>query len=278
MRIAIQGEPGSFSHEAAMNLVTSATIVPCSLSADAFSALVNGSVDAAVIPIENSLAGSVSEHFDLLLTHDVTVERETLLRIRHNLIAISGTSIGEIDRVFSHPVALAQCRRFLANHPRMESFAFYDTAGSVKQLVELRDRHAAAIASEAAAHFYGAQILQAGIEDNPENFTRFFLVRRTRDAMIDPNSNKISFAFSVENRPGSLVAALTDLSALGTNLTKIESRPVHGKPWEYIFYVDCQIHSSEEGSQALAALKRSCAMVKELGRYAEATHGPSAAS
>jgi prephenate dehydratase len=272
MRIAIQGEPGSFSHEAAMKLVPGATIVPCSLSADAFSALSNGSVDAAVIPIENSLAGSVSEHFDLLLAHDVMVERETLLRIRHNLIAISGTAVGEIDRVFSHPIALAQCRRFLADHPRMESFAFYDTAGSVKQLVELRDRHAAAIASEAAANYYGAQILQAGIEDNPENFTRFFLVRRARNAALDPKSNKISFAFSVENRPGSLVAALNDLSALGTNLTKIESRPVHGKPWEYIFYVDCQIHSSEEGTQAFEALKKRCAMVKELGRYAEASH------
>jgi prephenate dehydratase len=160
MKIAIQGEPGSFSHEAAMHLVSDAVIVPFSLSADAFAAVANGSVGAAVIPIENSLAGSVSEHFDLLLTHDVVVERETLLRIRHNLIAISGSSIGEIDRVFSHPVALAQCRRFLARHPRMESYAFYDTAGSVKQLVELRDRHAAAIASEAAAHFYGAQILE----------------------------------------------------------------------------------------------------------------------
>ena len=124
MKIAIQGEPGSFSHEAAMRLATGAVIVPFSLSADAFSALVSGTVQAAVIPIENSLAGSVSEHFDLLLTHDVKVERETLLRIRHNLIAISGTQIAQIDRVFSHPVALAQCRRFLANHPRMESFAF----------------------------------------------------------------------------------------------------------------------------------------------------------
>jgi prephenate dehydratase len=140
----------------------------------------------------------------------------------------------------------------------------------VKQLVELRDRHAAAIASDAAAHFYGAQILQAGIEDNPENFTRFFLVRRTIDAVTDPASNKISLAFSVENRPGSLVAALSELSRIGTNLTKIESRPVHGKPWEYIFYVDCQIHSSAEGSQLLEALAPHCAMVKELGRYPEA--------
>ena len=270
MKIAIQGEPGSFSHEAAMKLVTDAVIVPFSLSAEAFAALTDGTVEAAVIPIENSLAGSVSEHFDLLLTHDVKVERETLLRIRHNLIAISGAATGEIDRVFSHPVALAQCRRFLAAHPKMEAFAFYDTAGSVKQLVELRDRHAAAIASEAAARHYGAHILLAGIEDNPENFTRFFLVRRAADAATDPESNKISLAFSVENRPGSLVAALAEFSGLGTNLTKIESRPVHGKPWEYIFYVDCQIHSAEEGSRAVEALAPHCAMVKELGRYREA--------
>jgi prephenate dehydratase len=270
MKIAIQGEPGSFSHEAAIKLVAGAEIVPCTLSAEVFSALSGGTVDAAVIPIENSLAGSVSEHFDLLLAHDVKVVRETLLRIRHNLIAISGTSTGEIDRVFSHPVALAQCRRFLANHPTMDAFAFYDTAGSVKQVMELRDRHAAAIASEAAAHYYGAQILESGIEDNPENFTRFFLVRRTADAVTDRKSNKISLAFSVENRPGSLVAALAELSALGTNLTKIESRPVQGKPWQYIFYVDCQIQSSEEGSRAIEALRSHCAMVKELGRYKEA--------
>ncbi|MDR3726423.1 MAG: prephenate dehydratase [Terracidiphilus sp.] len=272
MRIAIQGEPGSFSHEAAMKLVTDATIVPCTLSADVFAALDAETVDAAVIPIENSLAGSVSEHFDLLLAHDVKVERETLLRIRHNLIAISGANMGEIDRVFSHPVALAQCRRFLANHPRMEAFAFYDTAGSVKQLVELRDRHAAAIASEAAAHYYGAHILQSDIEDNPENFTRFFLVRRSKDAVTDPKANKMSLAFSLENRPGSLAAALAEFSALGTNLTKIESRPVHGKPWEYIFYVDCQIQSPEEGSRAIKALAPHCAKVKELGRYREAQH------
>ncbi|HTB97323.1 MAG TPA: prephenate dehydratase [Terracidiphilus sp.] len=270
MKVAIQGEPGSFSHEAAIKLEAAADIVPCSLSADVFSALTTGRVDAAVIPIENSLAGSVLEHFDLLLTHDVRVEREALLRIRHNLIAVSGSTIANIDRVFSHPVALAQCRRFLASHPKMESFASYDTAGSVKQLVELRDRHAAAIASEAAAGYYGANILQAGIEDNPENYTRFFLVKRNNDARIDPESNKISIAFSVENRPGSLVAALAALSELGTNLTKIESRPVQGKPWEYVFYVDCQIQAMSEGEAALATLQPHCDLVKELGRYREA--------
>ena len=270
MRIAIQGEPGSFSHEAALKLVNDALIAPFSLSADVFHALVNREVDAAVIPIENSLAGSVAEHFDLLLTHDVKVDRETLLRIRHNLIAISGTTIGDIDRVFSHPVALAQCRRFLADHPRMEAYSFYDTAGSVKQLVELRDHHAGAIASTAAAEYYGAQILAADIEDNPENYTRFFLVRRVGEGVLDGPANKMSLAFSVENRPGSLVEALTELKAMGTNLTKIESRPVHGKPWEYIFYVDCQIRSREEGMRAIEALAPHCAMVKSLGCYEDA--------
>lgn len=272
MKIAIQGEPGSFSHEAALKLVPDAEIVPCALSADVFAALSGGAVDAAAIPIENSLAGSVLEHFDLLLTHDVKVVRETLLRIRHNLIAVAGTAMDEIFRVFSHPVALAQCRRFLAAHPGMKAIAFYDTAGSVKRLVEsaaAEDRHAAAIASEAAARYYGAEILQADIEDNPENYTRFFLVRRADEAVADAEANKIGIAFSVENRPGSLVAALNALSAIGTNLTKIESRPVHGKPWEYVFYVDCQIGSSAEGERALQALGPHCGMVKELGRYRE---------
>lgn len=266
-RVAIQGEPGSFSHEAALKLVPEAEIAPCSLSAEVFEALSAGAVDAAVIPIENSLAGSVLEHFDLLLQHDVTVQGETLLRIRHNLIALPGRTIEDIRRVFSHPVALAQCRRFLAEHPRMESFAFYDTAGSVKQLVELQDGEAAAIASKAAAAFYGAEILRENIEDNPENYTRFFLVRRAEDAESDADANKMTLAFSLENRPGSLVAALLELSRLGTNLTKIESRPVHGKPWEYIFYVDCQIDGPAQRDEAMAALQPHCAMLKSLGRY-----------
>ena len=270
MRIAIQGEPGSFSHEAALKLVPEATIVPTSLSAEVFASLTDGSVDAAVIPIENSLAGSVLEHFDLLLSHEVLVERETLLRIRHNLIGMPGITIDDIDRVFSHPVALAQCRRFLADHSDMESFAYYDTAGSVKQLMELRDRHAGAIASTAAAHYYGAEILATDIEDNPENYTRFFLIRREAEAVPDPDANKISIAFSLENEPGSLVAALSKLSALGTNLTKIESRPVHGRPWEYVFYVDCQLRTRDEGDQALATLAPHCSMVKSLGCYREA--------
>lgn len=270
MKIAIQGELGSFSHEAALKLAPGAEIVSCALSAEVFAALAEGKADGAAIPIENSLAGSVSEHFDLLLAHDVKTEREMLLRIRHNLMAAPGVPMEAIERVYSHPVALAQCRRFLAGHSRMKALAFYDTAGSVKQIIETDDRRAAAIASEAAARCYGAQILERSIEDNPENFTRFFLVRRSSDAVVDPEANKISLAFSIEHRPGSLVSALQELAALGTNLTKIESRPVHGKPWEYIFYVDCLIRSAEEGTRAIAALNSHCVMVKELGRYKEA--------
>ena len=270
MKIAIQGEPGSFSHEAAHKFVPDAEIFPCSLSVEVFAALDCKRADAAAIPIENSLAGSVLEHFDLLLAHDVKVVRETPLRIRHNLIALAGVSIGEIDRVYSHPVALAQCRRFLAAHPAMRATAFYDTAGSVKHLAEQNDRRAAAIASEAAARIYSAQVLERGIEDNPENYTRFFLVLRAGDAQADPDANKLSLAFSLENRPGSLVAALSALAAQGTNLTKIESRPVQGKPWEYIFYVDCQIGEGGEASRVLDALRPHCGMVKELGRYREA--------
>ena len=271
MKIAIQGEPGAFSHEAALKLVPGAEIVPCALSAEVFAALDAGTADAAVIPIENSLAGSVLEHFDLLLKHDVQVVRETLVRIRHNLIALPGASLEQIERVFSHPVALAQCRRFFAEHPGMKAIGFYDTAGSVKQLRELGATSAAAIASEAAARCYGAQILERGIEDDPQNYTRFFLVHRTAGAQGDPAANKMSLAFTLENRPGSLVAALSALSAIGANLTKIESRPVPGKPWEYIFYVDCQIAVRTEGDRVLQAIEPHCGMVKELGRYCEAS-------
>jgi prephenate dehydratase len=279
LKIAIQGEPGSFSHEAALKFAPGAEILPCSLSVEVFAALDSRRADAAAIPIENSLAGSVLEHFDLLLAHDVKVVRETPLRIRHNLITLAGVSMDEIDRVYSHPVALAQCRRFLAAHPAMKATAFYDTAGSVKHLREQNDRRAAAIASEAAAQIYGAQVFERGIEDNPANYTRFFLVLRAGDAHADSDANKLSLAFSLENRPGSLVAALSALAAQGTNLTKIESRPVQGKPWEYIFYVDCQIGAGGEGSGARAvgdasriieALRPHCGMIKELGRYREA--------
>lgn len=270
MRIAIQGEPGSFSHEAALGVDPEATLCPCTVSAEVFAAIDEDRADCAVIPIENSLAGPVAEHYDLLLAHDVAIESESLLRIRHNLIALPGTRLDQIGQVYSHPVALAQCRAFLAAHPRMEAVPFYDTAGSVKRLVEQRDGQAAGIASRQAASHYGGEILAADIEDNPENYTRFFLIRKRSRVHVNPHPDKVSLAFTVENRPGTLVAALEVFASQGTNLTRIESRPVQGRPWQYVFYADYQLCSPDTADTALKLLAQHCSMVKELGRYGAA--------
>jgi prephenate dehydratase len=282
LRIAIQGELGSFSHEAALRMATAldvepagtVTVIPCASSADVFRSIAERAADAAVIPIENSLAGPVAEHYDLLLEEDVAVEREMLLRIRHNLIAVPGTRLEDIERVFSHPVALAQCRRFLESHPAMRAVPHYDTAGSVKQVIESADRTAAAIASRRAAEQYGGEILAAGIEDNSANFTRFFLVRSRRCVQPDPAADKVSIAFMVENRPGTLVEALQVFAGQGTNLTKIESRPVLGRPWQYVFFVDYQLSTVATADTIAKLLGSSCSMVKELGRYRSAVAEP----
>ena len=267
MRIAIQGEYGSFSHEAALAMEPKGTIVPCSLSAEVFERVESGSVDAAVIPIENSLAGSVLEHFDLLFQTDVVIERETLLRIRHNLIGVPGSSVEAVRRVFSHPVALAQCRKFFARHPAMTPNAFYDTAGSVKHITSLGDKESAAIASEQAAATYGGILLAQGIEDNAANYTRFFFVRARAASRRVPDPDKVSIAFTVANRPGTLVAALQVFAEHNTNLCKVESRPVHGQPWQYVFYVDYLISDPAATQRALDQLRRQCMQVKELGHY-----------
>lgn len=267
MRIAIQGEPGSFSHEAALKADPRATLLPCALSAEVFAAVVEGTVEAAMIPIENSLAGSVVEHYDLLLAHPVGIESEWLLRIRHNLIGVPGARLDKIRQAYSHPVALAQCRRLFVEHPEIEAAPFYDTAGSVKQLMELRDSSVAGIASSQAAQHYGAEILLAGIEDNPENYTRFFLIRKREQVQAQSGPNKVSLAFAVENRPGTLVAALQVFAGMGTNLTRLESRPVPGRPWEYIFYADYQLADPQVADEALKRLPEHCSMVQELGRY-----------
>src|SRR5271166_2614381 len=178
MKIAIQGELGSFSHEAARAMVPPAKVVPCARSLEVFDRVKRGSVDGAVIPIENSLAGSVAEHFDLLLSRDVHIVREFRLRIVHNLIAPPGTKLRDVRRVFSHPVALDQCRDLFAGNPKLEPVPFYDTAGSVKHVVAEGLTDAAGIASRRAAEVYGGTILKAGIEDDKRNFTRFFLIHR----------------------------------------------------------------------------------------------------
>lgn len=281
MKIAIQGEPGSNSHMAAMamlgNDLPGLSIVPCNVSAEVMAQVLSGAADAAVLPIENSLHGSVAEHYDLLLELDVRIERESLLRIRHNLITAPGVSLSEVRRVLSHPVALSQCRKFLAAHPEFEVMPFYDTAGSVKYLMENHLRDVAGIAPMLAATQYGAQVLVPSVEDHTQNFTRFHLIRRIEDPRLIPPTepeNKMSLAFAIDHRPGTLVAALERLAWAGVDLTKIESRPVPGSPWEYVFYVDVRFDAPGKAEAAVAALMEHCRMVKILGRYRAATITP----
>ena len=244
-------------------------IIACAVSAQVLAKVVAGEVDGAVLPIENSLHGSVAEHYDLLLELPVRIERESLLRVRHNVIAMPGVKLEEVRRVMSHPVALSQCRRFLAAHPEFEVVPFYDTAGSVKHLMAADLRDAAGIAPELASKVYGAEVLMAGVEDHAENYTRFHLLRRDGAAEEDniEAADKMSLAFAIEHRPGTLVAALERLARAGVNLTKIESRPVPGSPWEYVFYVDVRFDTAAAAEAALAALREHCRMVKVLGRY-----------
>lgn len=280
MRVAIQGELGSNSHMAALEMLGDVEIVPCAVSPEVFERLVDGSVSTAVLPIENSLHGSVAEHYDLLLDNPVAITGESLLRIRFNLIAMPGVELAQISKVISHPVALAQCRRFLAAHREMEALPFYDTAGAVKHLIAAGLRDVAGIAPELAAREYGGAILLSGLEDHPANFTRFLRLERA-DNLADSHStgaepelraevNKMTIAFTVKHWPGTLVAALSLLSEAGVDLTKIESRPVVGSPWEYVFYVEVRFDHVEQPEKALERLRRHCGMVKELGRYRSA--------
>jgi prephenate dehydratase len=264
-QVAIQGELGAFSHEAAEQMHPGCRVVPCARSLEVFDRLDNRSVDIAVIPIENSLAGSVLEHFDLLLARDVFVQSEFRLRIVHNLIAAPGVKLADIRRVYSHPVALDQCREFFRLHPKIEPVSFYDTAGSVKRIMAENLRDIAAIASERAAGVYGGKILKAGVEDNKQNFTRFFLVRRQRKIL--PRANKTSIAFSVKNIPGALFKALSVFALRDISLAKIESRPVKGHPWEYVFYVDLLCGPTKEADNALRHLAEITDFAKVLGIY-----------
>jgi prephenate dehydratase len=283
MQIAIQGETGSFSHEAALRfaselMLDSVHVQPCALSPEVFERLVTRQADAAVIPIENTLAGSVLEHYDLLLAHPVRIEAELLLRIRHHLIVAPGVPLSTVREVYSHPVALAQCRNFFAAHPALQALPFYDTAGSAAHAVSSGGA-VAGIGSEHAASTYGGEVLLAGIEDHAANYTRFLLLRActtaasiVSDSKAGPNiPDKVSLAFAVPNLSGSLVAALQTFARHGLNLTRLESRPVPGSPWQYVFYVDYQLANTESAGQAIAELTAKCSFVKELGRYRTAS-------
>lgn len=284
MKVAIQGELGSFSHEAAERILPRCTVVPCARSAEVFDRVERESVGAAVIPIENTLAGTVAEHADLMLTREVFIQAEYLLRIVHNVIAMPGARLGSLRRVLSHPVALDQCRDFFRRHPKIEAVPFYDTAGSVKHVMANQLKDAAGIAGRQAAREYSGSIVQSSIEDDKRNFTRFFLIRKLGRAggsrasgkkkgsadyhrLIPRGANKTSIVFQVKNVPGALFKSLSVFALRDISLSKIESRPMRGRPWEYVFYVDFLRGDDEPARNALRHLGEVAEFVKVLGIY-----------
>jgi len=272
---AFQGERGAFSEEAARKLLGPAIrVLPCQRFEDVFRALERNKVQAAVIPIENTLHGSVHENYDHLLHFDLPIVGETSVRIIHNLIAPAEVTFKKVRRVFSHPVALNQCLEFFAANPQLEKVPFYDTAGSVKMVMNERPGDAAAIASSVAAEIYGARILRRSIEDDRQNFTRFFALRRrehARRGVVQAAKGaewKTSVVFSTRNAPGALFRSLSAFALRDLNLTKIESRPLRGRPWEYLFYLDFIGRVDDPACRnALRHLRELADLLRVLGCY-----------
>jgi prephenate dehydratase len=300
MRVAFQGEPGAFSEEAALQLLGEGiTPVPRPTFDSAFRSIEEGAADALLAPVENSLAGSVVRVYDLLLASNLGMVAETILPIQHRLIGCTGATLGDLRSVASHPMALAQCERFFTMHPHLKRVPAEDTAGSVREALARGDKTSAAIAGRRAAEHYGGVILASNIQDNDENFTRFVLlvpVQRddvgssslpnsatvaspaVTDIMVELRMRrmehpvpspmlKMSLALRLAHRPGALLAALEPFSRLGVNLLKIESRPIHGRPWEYQFFIDVEAENVESLSSAVPAVQKATSDLRILGLY-----------
>jgi len=274
MKVAYQGEAGAFSESAARWLLgPEITGVACRSFEEMFASVREGEADCCVAPIENSLAGSIHRNYDLLLESRLTIAGETSLRIVHSLIAPPGVVLEEVRRVYSHPVALAQCSRFFRERPHLEPMPVHDTAGAVRMVMERRRGDEAGIASSAAAEIYGGRVILESIEDHAQNFTRFFLlVPSERAASIAPLESgrrwKTSIVFRVPNKPGALFRALGAFAIFEIDLSKIESRPIEGRPWEYAFYLDFAGRSDDANvARALDSLRELAEMVHVLGSY-----------
>ncbi len=274
MRVAFQGEPGAFSEAAAIQLLGDAIrTVPRPTFEAAFTAIGEGSADALLAPVENSLAGSVVRVFDLLMESRLVIVAETILPIEMQLIATPGASLSDIRSVASHPMALAQCERFFAAHPQWKRAPAEDTAGSVREALSSGDKSRAAIAGRRAAEHYHGVILAERIQDNAENFTRFVLLVPETEAAarLSPEARKVSLAMRLAHRPGALLASLEPFAKYAVNLLKIESRPIHGRPWEYQFFIDVEASDVAGLDQALLEVRSATSELRVLGRYVAAS-------
>jgi prephenate dehydratase len=266
MRIAFQGEPGAYSEAAALRFSDHADLLPCESFEDVFASVAAGKATHGILPVENSIGGSIHRNYDLLLEHDLPIVGEVTLPITHNLMALPGTALSDIKRILSHPQALAQCERFLRGMSGVSVEATYDTAGSAKLVKEQQLTDAAAIASERAAKVFGLAILRAEIQDYTDNITRFLLISRAGET--GEQVDKTTVVFSLPNEPGSLFKALSVFALRDIDLTKIESRPIRGRPWEYLFYVDIPIGRHDPRcARALVHLAEFARSMRTLGSY-----------
>lgn len=294
-RVAFQGEHGAFSEAAAIQLLgEEITTVPRATFESAFRAIDEGAADVLLAPVENSLAGSVVRVYDLLLESKLAIVAETILPIEHHLIGVPGATLEGLKSVASHPMALAQCERFFIEHPKLKRVPAEDTAGSVRDVLASGDKGAAGIAGRQAAKRYGGVILAEAIQDNAENFTRFVLLVPTqsdslpegtassrspaltdmmvelavrRESQYKSPAMKLSLALRLAHKPGALLAALQPFARQGINLLKIESRPIHGRPWEYQFFLDVQTERLEPLKEALEAVEAGTSFLRVLGMY-----------
>jgi 3-deoxy-7-phosphoheptulonate synthase len=271
-KAAFQGVHGAYSEAAAGRFFGSdVEPVPCHTFRDVFTSVMKGETTYGVIPVENSLAGTINDNFDLLLSHpDIAVIGEQQFRIVHSLIGLEGAQLEKIKKVYSHPQGLAQCAEFLDRNPHIERIPFYDTAGAVAYVKEQADPTLAAIAGTQAADYYRLSIIREGIETNPRNYTRFYIITREEVAdqlEISRQPNRSVMVFSTPDRPGALFSALKVLSGHDMNMKKLESRPIQGKPWEYMFFVETEIPSVEEFEIAVTELKEICETFRVLGTF-----------
>ncbi len=267
-RVAIQGEAGAFSHEAARKLLgPDIELVPCRTFSEAFHAVSSGEADRAVIPVENALAGPVVESLDLLWSSNLTVRGETRVRIRLCVSAPPGVALGDVRSVASHPVALRQCQNLFEQNPRMEPIVVYDTAGSVRDMMAGSVEYDAAISSRLAAELYGAHVLQTDVEDDHRNYTRFF---ELADPDVVPDSPGVcgAVAVGIPNEPGGLHNLLGVFVTYGVDMSQIVARPIRGEPWKYRFYMEIVAPDEEALKECLGALDKASDEMRVFGTYA----------